>query len=377
MQLSKDIKIYPFPETPGYLLLFSEKRGILFLVHESFYISMKNGNISAFDRYCLLMNEVILEDQSKHFHDVLVLEFPGIDIKQELEQVKQREEQLFHDEYPAPDLGVLVERINVVIKDFFPDRFKPTISPSREKIISSYRNMDRVVKAYIYGKRPGTKEAFVKEAYYAIAAIRQIDDFIDKYLWPNLSSYHPQELSELFYAFLNRWLATVKEFDPEMPDEIIELCLIEMDLALNSSQENFEKKFEQLFKRKSLDIFYIYQRIHNCVTKSIPSNFLYKLALIDYIRDFYKESIETDTDLSLYKYIHDNKIDPGKLVDFLIRFYQREDPVGSMMTKSYIADQKKPIIIERQKKGIPVYEPFHKVFTRAITLLQKLENKSH
>ena len=186
MQLCPDIKIYPFAEAPGYFLMFSDKRGIVMVLHDSYYSSMRNGNISAFDECFLLMNELIAVDRNKPFRDVLVDELPEIAIAQELERIEKRRKQSFLDEYQTPDIGELIERIDGIIIKYFHDRFKPTGPPSREKMIVSYRNIDRIVNAYVYGKRPGRKRAFVKEAYLAAAAIRHVDDFIDKALWPHL-----------------------------------------------------------------------------------------------------------------------------------------------------------------------------------------------
>ena len=372
MQFSPDIKIYPFPEAPGYLMMYSKKRGILALLRESYYSSIKKGIIALFDEYCFLMNGLISEDRTKPFRDVLMNKLPKISIPKELELMEARLKQFILDEYQTPDINELSESIDGVIIKYFHDRFKPIGPPSREKIIVSYRNIERGVNAYVYGKRPGRKKAFVKEAYFAAAAIRQLDDFIDKVLWRNLSSFHPKELSELFSVFLKEWLAIVRLFDPEMPDKIIEILLIEMDLALNYSQENFNQKFKPLFKSKALDVIYVHQKIHKRASRPIPQDILFRLALVDYIRDFLEGSIEADTDLNLYKYIRDNKLDPGQLVDFLIRLYEQEDPVGIKIAKTYIAEQNNPVVIETQKAGFPVFEPFPKFFARAIICLKQL-----
>lgn len=376
MQFSSDIKIFPYTEAPEYLLMFSGEKNILVLLHESFYHSLKNGDVSAFDKSCFLMNDMVVDDLNLPFKDILGHDVLEISIQQELQKTAKKQEQFFRDEHPAPDVDELIERIDEIITKFFPDRLKPAGPPVKENLIASYRNIDRVVNAYIYGRGVGPREPFVKEAYFAIAAIRHIDDFIDKSLWPVLSSFDPCELSDLFFEFLNDWLQAVREFDPEMPDEIIKLCLLELDQVLNCSKENFNRNFRQLFKWKSLDILYVYQRIHGCVTTSTSPDILYKLALIDYIRDFYKESIETDTDLSLYKYIRDNRLDSGELVNFLIRLYNREDPVGGMMAEKYISSPQNRAVTERQKNGILVFESFPKVFARAITRLRSLQNSA-
>lgn len=372
MQFSQDIKIYPFPGTPGYLMMYSKKRGIPAILCESYYNSIKKEIIPSFDEYCLLMNGLISEDRNKPFRDVLVNEFPKISIPEELELMKVRLKQFILDEYQTPDMHDLSESIDRVIIKYFHDRLKPIDPPSREKIIISYRNIDKIVNAYVYGKMPGKKRAFVEEAYFAAAAIRQLDDFIDKVLWPNLSLFHPKELTELYSVFLKEWLETVRLFDPEMPDEIIEIFLIEMDLALNCSQENFDEKFKQLFKSKSLDVFYVHQKIHKRASRPIPQDILFRLALIDYIRDFLEVSIEADTDLNLYKYIRDHKLDPGELVAFLIRLYEKEDPVGSKIAKTYIAEQSNPVVIELQKAGFPVFVSFPKFFARVVICLEQL-----
>ncbi len=375
MRLSPDIRVSPFAGAPGYLLMFSDQKGIVMLLRDAFYQSMKDNNVSAYDGYFLLMNDLISAELNSSFHDVMVDALPEISIELELERTRKRRELFFLEEFRTPDISELTDRINMVIREHFHDRFMPIVSPSEQKLITSYRNMDRIVNAYVYGKGPDSKSAFVKEAYNAVAAIRLADDFIDKDLLPELSSFHPEELRELFHQFLKVWLAVVKEFDPEMPDNILDLVFIEMDLILNSSQANFDRNIGRLIESKSLDVFHIYRKIHNIVSKPVPTGVLAKLGLIDYIRDFNDEAIAGDTDLNLYTYIRDNNLDPGKLVDYLMCLLEREDPVGCRIAKARMARHENPVAIERQRSGIPVFTPFPEIFARAISMLRVLERK--
>ncbi len=375
MRLSPDIMIFPFAGAPEYFLMYSDQKGIVMLLRDSFYHSMKDGNVSAYDEYFLLMNDLISAERDMPFHEVLADEPFEISIEWELERTRKRREQFFLEEFRTPDISRLTDRINMVIREHFHDRFIPIVSPSEQKLITSYRNMDRIVNAYVYGKGPDSKSAFVKEAYHAVAAIRLADDFIDKDLWPERSSFHPEELRELFCQFLKVWLSVVREFDPDMPDNILDLVFTEMDLILNSSQENFDRNIGRLIESKSLDVFHIYRKIHNIASGPIPAEVLSRLGLIDYIRDFNDEAIAGDTDLNLYTYIRDNNLDPGKLVDYLMRLLEREDPVGCRIAKARMACHENPVAIERQRTGIPVFTPFPDIFARAINMLRVLERK--
>ncbi len=278
------------------------------------------------------------------------------------------------------ELQAMTGRIDSVIERTFPKQLKAFHPPTMERVIASYRNICSVIETHVYGRpgqaeEPGTSTLFNEPALFAVAAIRYIDDFIDHALWPCIQDFEPSELSTLFEAFLQDVLEAVREFDPEMPDSIIDLPRLEMHLALNPSQENFDRNFRNLFRFKSKDMFYVYQRVQGDGNDENPPEKLMRLALMDYIRDFSSENIAKDTDLNLYKYIREHRIDPKRFLDFLIHHYRQEDPEGYRRAgeAGLTGEEADPASTHEEDAVDP---PFHAsssiLFQRAIRLLNAL-----
>ena len=171
-------------------------------------------------------------------------------------------------------------------------------------------------------------------------------------------------------------LKIIKEFDPDIPDRIIDLPLVEMQLALYPGQDNFDKNFKRLFECKSFDFFYIYEKIQGRHIETIDIEKLEKIAIMEHIRDFTPESIAMDTDLNLYKYIRDNNLNPKKLIDYLIHIYKRNDPVGFIKAKEEGLfdgiESADSIAHEKIETDRPFHESFYEMYSRAIRLLREL-----
>ncbi len=228
------------------------------------------------------------------------------------------------------DLDQLTRKLELLTAKHFPKQFRAFRPPSLQRIITSYHNIDMVIQKYVFGKKPERREprysqTFDENAFLAVAAIRYIDDFIDHALWPAIPEFNPGDLSLRFEIFLKEALDTAREFDPDMPDTIIALPKLEMHLALHPDQETFDQNFTNLFTLKSLDMFYVYQKIHGDPPATLDLDQLKRLALIDYIRDFSSNSIAADTDLNLYKHVRDNGLDPQLLIQYLKYHYETAD----------------------------------------------------
>ncbi|MDY6973413.1 MAG: geopeptide radical SAM maturase, partial [Thermodesulfobacteriota bacterium] len=271
-------------------------------------------------------------DCRRDYFDALLETFVKQDIKYGLKSQEAGPETQVADKI---DTTEMTESLDRIMARYFPQLIKSFRPPSLDRMISFYRNTERIISEYILGKGKNTKghTSIVEGAFIAVSAIRYIDDFIDNVLWPNIPEWDPAELSDVFDKFLLEALATVREFDPDMPQEAIELPRLEMHLALYPGQDDFDQNFRRLFEHKSLDMFYVYKKIHGSPGATTEPEKLSRLGLIDYIRDFSADSIAVDTDLNLYKYVRDNHLNPGQLIDYLIYQYRQEDPTGYRKAK--------------------------------------------
>ena len=289
------------------------------------------------------------------------------------------------------DVDKMTKKIDLVIENFFPEQSKSFKPPSIERMIACYHNTNSVIQTYIYGAIKDTdrdankKEPFSKSAFFTVACIRYLDDFIDNALWPEIEKFDPVELSSRFRAFLLEALKVIKEFDENIPDKIIDLPIVEMRLALFPGQKNFDENFKKLFECKSFDLFYIYEKIQGKPVKTVDIDKLERIALMEHIRDFSPESIATDTDLNFYKYIRDNRLNPEKFIDYLICILKKEDPAGfKKLKKSGLFNGIKGIDSINDTShndttrnnttwaNIPFPEHFLIQFDRAIRLLRRL-----
>ena len=315
-------------------------------------------------------------DCRRDYFDALLETFVKQDIKYGL---KAQDARVETQDAENIDITEMTRRLDRIIAKFFPDQIRSFKPPSLGRMIWFYRNTDRIIREYIHGTGQERKvdESFVESAFTAVAAIRYIDDFIDNVLWPSIPEWDPAELSAVFDKFLQEALETVREFDPDMPEKATELPRLEMNLALYPGQDNFDRNFKKLFEYKSLDMFYVYQKIHGTYGETTGPEKLTRLGLMDYIRDFSADCIATDTDLNLYKYVRDNHLNPRQLIDYLIHNYRREDPTGyrkagesglfdGIESGNFVTDE------DTGETDIPFHESFSTLYTRAIRLLREL-----
>jgi len=218
-------------------------------------------------------------------------------------------------------LNDLVRAIDAVMAKYFLPQFMQFKPPHIKRIVSFYLNTERIIDAYVLNREKKRQKGFDCSAFIAVTAIRYVDDFIDNCLWPDIDAYDPKELSKRFGKFLVEALEAVRGFDPDMPETIIKLPLLEMKLALFPGQDLFDKNFKQLIRHKSYDLAYVYNKINQDGEKLKPNDLL-KLAVIDYLRDFTDKEMEEETDFNLYMYVRDNKLDPEQLIAYLNKSYR-------------------------------------------------------
>ena len=73
MQLSHYLKIYPYEEKPGYLLLFSTKRASVLIIKEETFQAIEQGTLSPSDEALLIKHGVIVPDREEEKRDMLGL----------------------------------------------------------------------------------------------------------------------------------------------------------------------------------------------------------------------------------------------------------------------------------------------------------------
>ncbi|WAC08253.1 MAG: geopeptide radical SAM maturase [Thermodesulfobacteriota bacterium] len=70
MQVSHFLKVYPYKEKPGYLLLFSTKRSSVIVIKEETFQAIEQGALSPEDEALLTKHGVIVPDQEKEKRDI-------------------------------------------------------------------------------------------------------------------------------------------------------------------------------------------------------------------------------------------------------------------------------------------------------------------
>jgi len=284
-----------------------------------------------------------------------------------------------HDGDPI-DISPITQTIDYQIKTFFPHLFEAFIPPSLEKIASSYRNADKLIKTYVYGhpyKDQSEENHFSESGFLSAAMIRYVDDFVDNVLWPRIRTFEPSALEERFSRFLAKTVQAMRAFDPDLPDSIGDLLRLEMELALHHDQQTFDQNIEPLFRCKSFDLYYVYRKIHceeGCLA-AIPDH-LMRVALMDYLRDFDDKAIATDKDLNLYTLVRDHCLNPQELIRLLITIYKQEDPKGFCRTRDAgLFEGIKGVDLQcpEKKTDIPLHERFSELFQKAVSKLRELQ----
>ncbi|MFH1536771.1 MAG: hypothetical protein ABID45_02170 [Patescibacteria group bacterium] len=234
----------------------------------------------------------------------------------------QEESQFLEYRKFDPELEQFAQEIDVVASRFFPDAMLRFQRPKMWKIY----NMVRDGKDFQRGDRFETSYCTTDEVFTAFA-IRYIDDFIDTAVWPyyfsreEVSGKKPNDLEEIFNSFLIEALSVVRQRVPDMPNKILELPKLEMNLQMNPTQENFDNNVRNLIEFKSFDLHYMRKKFLG----SGEDPYMHQVkACTDLFRDFNPKNLAKDTDFNIYRLIQDNDLDPQKLIDALLEIFQHE-----------------------------------------------------
>jgi len=215
----------------------------------------------------------------------------------------------------------LVKDLKQAIEDYFPGfsdffEFATPDDFSRESDHDFLRQSDHdFLGDSFYKNKTGSVQK--DSVFLAAVAIRYVDNFIDKVLWPRIHDFEPAVLEKLYEGFLQRVYTITQVYDTNMPEEIIELPRLELSLELHPTQDMFDKHIEELVKRKSIDMAYLTQLKIGGQRLDVeqPTKYM-MLALEDYSRDFAKDS-GYNNDFDLKRFISNHRIDPWKLINLI------------------------------------------------------------
>jgi len=216
--------------------------------------------------------------------------------------------------------------INAQIERFFPDELLNFKKPSWHRIHKAYTQKDigwlaaTVGRDYFFGRGLSARQS---KALLAIALVRYVDDFIDTALWPNIRKHDKVELATNFRAFLQEVLSVARQYEPSMPEEIIELPQLELDLELNPSQENFDRSIIRFLERKAFDMKYVESLDEDRnLTDAFEGDEELKyqgMCAYDIARDFSSPEFDfrSTKDFHLREFVVKHKIDPLVLITYL------------------------------------------------------------
>jgi hypothetical protein len=237
----------------------------------------------------------------------------------------QSEEGTQKDEYQK-SLVEMQEKMDAHITHFFPREARHFKRPSTERMFTSFAEvlgtgLLRQMKEVVHLSRNRTFADFPREKMRALMAasiIRYVDDFIDEALWPHIHEYPKPRIKALLKTFLETAHGVAKQYDPDMPRRIIELPLIELDLALDGSQENFDNNVVALLKRKSVDLDYVSAVLKEHPVDSEMTDIAHLIICIhDIARDFERSDYAHARDFNVRNHIVNNNLDPRVLVEFV------------------------------------------------------------
>ncbi len=234
----------------------------------------------------------------------------------------------------------LRQKILRLIKKYFPTLSAKYQPPELELIYQNYTYICSLVESNDYKQINLAGREFL-----FTAAVRLIDNFIDEVYWPEVVMQEKDENGkQTAYRTMEKFLHEAQEiiapYDPYMPQEIKELPLIELRLALHPDQKTFDNEIENYFERKSFNIAYLRHLVHReqsqseelWTEKERSQNHL--VAAWDISRDL--QSINREkSDFSIFKHIEQHDLNPERLVYLLIKVIKQTSPTIFALYKAY------------------------------------------
>lgn len=169
------------------------------------------------------------------------------------------------------------------------------------------------------------------DALIAAAIVRYVDNFIDEALWPRIHEYKKEVIEPYFRSFLERALAIAHFWDKNMPDEIIDLPLTELDLEFDPSQDNFDRKFAKIVQQKSFDMAYIDKLFSKIPIDVSNQSYSYSWYTGKSLSDLYRDFNDKDPqDFNIYQHIIRHHLDPSVFIEYVEKFLDDHgEPYGN------------------------------------------------
>jgi hypothetical protein len=224
----------------------------------------------------------------------------------------------------------LCRELDSVMRRYFPAEFNHFTPPSTDRTQGNL-----VFIASMFGQQLGENIDYFDRSFIAGAAVRYVDNFIDEALWPELESRITRGdttagVEERFAEFLHAVYEVVLKHEAYMPEEILNLPKTEVHLLFHPDQQTFDEYIDQYFFYKSFNLAYmehlfIKEKSAESVmwTEKERAKF-YLIAAWDVARDIHSWGDKTDFDI--FRHIHENKLNPQKMIDLLWRVIRDNAP---------------------------------------------------
>ena len=238
-----------------------------------------------------------------------------------------------------------------LIKDFFsPEEsgaFVAMVRRKLPKLLAGLTGRKATQQSAESGSVPGlgkeeTDLVEKRRSFIASRIIRVVDDFLDDIIWPRISEYQrrpgykPEELRTRVEDFLKEVLKFAQEHEPAMPDAIIALWTIEIDISSETDSGRVREKFKQQCVRyllhKAFDLHY-QEALESGRDIMTPedledhdeASFLRYawLCVADLSRDFLPKSVREDEDFNVARLMKDHQVDPWPLIAYVQTIIER------------------------------------------------------
>ncbi len=217
----------------------------------------------------------------------------------------------------------MIESLKDAIEAYFPEDASQFDPPTYSRFLESFESSLHNIQNRI-GIAGDIQVSQQDRAFIAAAAIRYVDDFLDETLWSRRTEYTPEVFEKLVKGFLERSYAIANVYDPTLPHDIIKLPLLELDLELHPTQENFDKQIQSLFHQKSYDMAYVAHRFFDKQGEKIFNTTKQEdymgIAIGDYARDFNSTALEKDKDFNVFRYVREYNLNTFMLERLVLTY---------------------------------------------------------
>ncbi|MDQ5931406.1 MAG: hypothetical protein QG607_107 [Patescibacteria group bacterium] len=249
--------------------------------------------------------------------------------------------------YEIQEVHEMLDSMDAVIKKFYPSAFRLFDPPTLDRIEG---NLVFIQQALL---QDFSKMTGFDRSYLAAAAVRYVDNFIDEVLWPIFEGemrhkrVMSEETSRNYQDFIKKVYDIVLRYDPYLPEEIIQIPLLEFKLMSHPDQKTFDETVSDYFFYKSFNLAYIEHLLkrerpaESALWSEKDKNRFLLLAAWDVSRDMVNWGEKTDFDV--FKHVSTHHINARVLIDFLQNIITNNNDCSSDFDKRAVMDCKNMI----------------------------------